>query len=169
MSQIDRLRVLLIDDEKELLEAYVASLESTYEVKAHSEPDLIPISDFEWADVLVADFNMPKRNGVEVMNEMLSSGIEKPVIFISGYVPDLLNELKSIQTIEVFSKPMSLKDLSFFVDLYASYSREIKRLQASLLNGVTNAKQLSKKVIEFNEEKSKMLAQLRKKADARKS
>ena len=164
MSDSVKYKVLIVDDDKELLNAYITGLEDRYELRTYDRSDIIPISDFEWADVLVADFNMPKRNGVEVMYEMLSAGVERPVIFVSGFVPDLLEELQSIQVIEVLAKPISLKDLNVYIDLYAEYQQKVTVMENSLVKGITNAKELNKKVLEFHDLKAEMLAELRKKS-----
>jgi DNA-binding NtrC family response regulator len=146
-------KILLVDDDKELLASYIDELSSKYQVKVHTDSNAIPISDFDWADVLVADFNMPGKNGIEVMQDMLLNGCEVPVIFVRGYVPDLLKELTSVHVIEVLAKPLGLKKLGDYIDLYAKFRVEIESLKSSLMSNISNSGELNQRVAEFNEQK----------------
>ncbi|NQY99815.1 MAG: response regulator [Bdellovibrionales bacterium] len=162
---MSQLKVLFVEDDQELLASYVDGLSLTYDVKGHSDSNNIPQADLEWADVLIADFNMPGRNGVEVMQDMMADGCENPVIFVTGFVSDLLKNLKTVHTVEVLEKPVGIETLSKYINLYGGFKVQLLKQQASLMSEISDSRELAKRVTEFNEIKLKMLKDLRAEAD----
>ncbi len=91
-SSSDKKNVLVVDDEKQVLEVVSAWLR-------HLGYDVIEASDGEQAvnvvkkrfneiDLVILDFVMPKMNGVEAFEEMLKIRGDMKVILSSGYAED---------------------------------------------------------------------------------
>ena len=64
-------------------------------------------------DILLLDLKMPKKNGIQVLNELKNRGFPMPQIIISSGYPDLLSQInfKYFPVSRVFFKPVLLKDL----------------------------------------------------------
>jgi two-component SAPR family response regulator len=60
-------------------------------------------------DSVILDYNLPDRNGLEIGKEILAINSHQRLIFVSGYVKDVLsrtiNELN--MPIEILQKPVS--------------------------------------------------------------
>lgn len=158
-------KILIVEDDSELLAAYTDGLSSHYEIKSYSDGSQVESEDFEWADVMVTDFNMPNKNGIELMQDMLLSGFEVPVIFVSGFVPELLKELKTVHIIEVLAKPVSNETLQKYLNLYSDFSLELTRLRNSIMTNISHSRELNERVSQFNKQKHAMLERLRQNAD----
>jgi len=156
MSLTQRLssKILVAEDESDILESYKEILElvarhsvSTAqngeecieiylkEFKKHrpkKEDDLTQISPF---DVVILDYNMPKKNGLEVAKEILEVVPHQRIIFASGYVEgtvaDSIKKLGKI--VEVIKKPFALAELTDLIEDKEIY-RELEKLNVSVRN-----------------------------------
>ena len=76
----------------------------------HNDP-VIPF------DVIILDFAMPLKSGVEVAKEILELNPNQRIIFISAYPNKMLSEYKnSEKPIEFLSKPFSIAALLIIVE-----------------------------------------------------
>ena len=83
-------KVIVIEDEPHILEIISIFLESEgIQVKRYLEPDLAKV-DLEQnnLDLLICDVILGDRNGVQFVQECSKAGFIKPVLIISGYVPN---------------------------------------------------------------------------------
>lgn len=84
-------KILIVDDEKIVLRAYVRELEKAgYEVfRAMTGQEAIEIAQKEKPDIVFTDLVMPEMNGVEVCKKIkeINPGIE--VVLISGYPEEI--------------------------------------------------------------------------------
>ena len=105
--------VLIIEDEAIVRQAIADVLEHTgYEVVSFSdaEPALEDV-DFETVDLIITDLAMPTR-GEEAIYTLRSSGVEVPIIILSGMVRDRDDiPLHSIGADRVLAKPFDIKVL----------------------------------------------------------
>ncbi len=84
---VSELRVLLVDDEEELVSALVERLgyrgiEAKY---ALNGPQAIEMVQGESFDVVVLDIKLPGMSGVEVHNVLRNSYPDLPVVLITGH------------------------------------------------------------------------------------
>lgn len=123
------MKVLIAEDEPDVLVLYKKSLER----KGHS---VILVHDGEGAlkayqdslrmensktaktyvsgfDVVVLDYKMPKKDGMEVARSILAINPKQRIIFASAFVKDTLAESvkKLDQVVELIQKPFELKTL----------------------------------------------------------
>jgi CheY-like chemotaxis protein len=64
-------------------------------------------------DVMLIDNNMPKKNGAEVVNEILKRSPKQRIIFASAYnINSILNASESLmKSVEILQKPFSLNTM----------------------------------------------------------
>jgi len=90
--------VVLTGDGEECLKVYYDALKS-------SKPSENPVFD-----VVLLDYRMPKRDGIEVAKEILSLNPKQRIIFASAYVKGtLIESMKQLQqVVELIHKPFTL-------------------------------------------------------------
>jgi len=111
---VHRFRVLLIDDEEELVSALVERL-SYRDIDAEfalTGPDGIEKMRQSRFDVVVLDLKLPGMDGTEVLSRIKGEYPEVPVLMITGHgsVADGQEE-KPALAFDFLSKPINLEDL----------------------------------------------------------
>ncbi len=109
------LRVLLVDDEQEILSLIYSQLDSLgyYVEAAPSANQLLGTFNPDLAyDLLITDVMMPEKNGVELAAELREYFPLMKVLFISGYSAEVLSNRGLKDTGSYFiQKPFTRKDL----------------------------------------------------------
>lgn len=84
--EIDRMRILLAEDEKELSNALVAILKhNNYSVDAvYDGADALDYGLSENYDVLILDIMMPKMSGLEALEKLRKQGVQTPVLMLTA-------------------------------------------------------------------------------------
>ena len=84
--EIDEMRVLLAEDEKELSNALVAILKhNNYSVDAvYDGADALDYGLSENYDVLILDIMMPKMSGLEALEKLRKQGVQTPVLMLTA-------------------------------------------------------------------------------------
>lgn len=79
--------VLLVDDDPLIRRslAEVLRLEGYHVAEAATGAEALRVLDGYDADVVVSDFNMPEKNGLEMLRDLRAGGDETPVILLTGY------------------------------------------------------------------------------------
>ena len=95
------------NDGDQCLLAYRKEYEKWFETK---NDDLSPDAPF---DVVILDYQMPNKNGLDVASEILSIVPKQRIIFASAYVEKTLQEsIKGLkQIVELMQKPFPLQAL----------------------------------------------------------
>ncbi|MDO4283654.1 MAG: response regulator [Clostridia bacterium] len=112
------LKVLIVDDNYEYLEALFNSLNE----QINKELKIVKIcNDGEKAlnyimndtiDIILLDLNLPKVNGIEVLETMKKNNIHSKIIIMSGeadFVVDLIR--RKLNVYQTFIKPFKIEDL----------------------------------------------------------
>lgn len=91
---LDRLRILLLDDEEDYLEAISGELDDfgfTVECFTSGKTLLERIGKSgNSADIIVLDWSLPEMPGIEVLSGLRRLGMNMPAVFLTGYrCPDL--------------------------------------------------------------------------------
>lgn len=103
------LKILLLDNEQELLDSYSDFLEERgYEVfKAHNGIEgLQIIKDNQDLDLVITDTDMPLMSGIELMFHLYANHIKHPKIIITTDSCDQITDDIKIMAYEVLSKPL---------------------------------------------------------------
>jgi CheY-like chemotaxis protein len=115
--------VTLARTAEECLKIYSKSLQEV-QVKKHLIRDVQPY------EVVILDYKMPDRNGLEVAKEILTTNPHQRIIFVSAYVEDTLSdsiiELKI--PVETLQKPVSNKTLIDTIEDREAY-KQLERLK----------------------------------------
>ncbi|NDV18577.1 response regulator [Pseudodesulfovibrio sp. JC047] len=107
-------RILLVDDEPNVLSALRRQLRDRYRVETATNPAeaLDTIDKMDPFSVVVSDFRMPQMNGIEFLNEFKTISPDTTRLMLTGYA-DLDNAIKAVNDGNVFrflTKPCE-KDL----------------------------------------------------------
>ena len=154
-KQVDKPKVLLVDDEKELCDTLKTGLETmsdSFEVfSAYSGEEAISIIEKHKINILVSDINMPGMNGIELMKEAKK---RIPNIFIITLTihgdADTALETVKIGAKSFIRKPVSIADLHQEINdgLYRQFVKEISLKHHDKLNVLINEK--TKELISAN-------------------
>lgn len=109
-------RVLMVDDEKTVADAYALRLEDVAEVTvAYSgEGALDTIDDGRVPDVVLLDRHMPAMSGDEVLERIRERELETRVIMVTAIDPDL--DVLDMPFDDYLSKPVDRADVIAAVD-----------------------------------------------------
>lgn len=120
------MNVLIAEDNEETLQAYKDALESrnhSVTVSYDGEDCLNKYSrtfgssemnkQIPYFDVVILDYKMPRKNGLEAAKEILKLNPQQRIIFASGFVDETVEQsvLQLRRVIEVMRKPFSLEAL----------------------------------------------------------
>lgn len=101
--------VLIVDDERPLVESYAAMLERRYEVETATGGDEALDTVGEQTDVVLLDRRMPEYQGEELLAQIRERGLDCQVVFCSAVVPDI--ELLSVEPDGYLHKPVGTDEL----------------------------------------------------------
>ncbi len=107
-------RLLIIDDESELLEVLAALLEdSTSEIhRANNGLEGINMLKHQTFDAVLSDEKMPKKTGLDVLKWMRENGLKTPFIIHTGYgQKDMVLEAQRLGVYAFIDKPWDEKKL----------------------------------------------------------
>ncbi len=107
-------RILLVDDEPNVLSSLRRQLRDRYEVTTKEDPTagLLALDKKKPFSVVVSDFRMPKMNGIEFLSEVRKQSPNTTRVMLTGYA-DLNNAMRAVNDGHVFrflTKPCE-KDL----------------------------------------------------------
>jgi FixJ family two-component response regulator len=122
--------VFIIDDDQSILDALSRLLRaSSYKTKAYSSPKaFLKEHDPSMPGCAVLDLAMPCMNGLSVQQELVSQGIERPIIFLSGRgtIPTSVEAMKA-GAVDFLAKPF--KDEELLNAIKVAEERDRVRLQ----------------------------------------
>jgi CheY-like chemotaxis protein len=109
-------RVLLVDDEKEVADAYALRLEGVAEITiAYSgEEALSTVDPSAPPDVVLLDRHMPGLSGDDVLMEFRDMGVQSRIIMVTAIDPGL--DILDLPFDEYLCKPVEREDVRAAVD-----------------------------------------------------
>jgi CheY-like chemotaxis protein len=120
--------VLLIDDDEDDLEMFSSGLESkdikvkTFDSSAKALFYLTLMSgNMELPSLIIMDYNMPKKNGQQVLSLIKNNGDTKdiPVVIFSTNMHDLLRkQLSDAGALDCFNKPWTHQEFNSLVEIF---------------------------------------------------
>ena len=116
-------------DGNECLKAYKKEYEKWFETKNQDNSPDLPF------DAVILDYQMPKKNGLDVATEILSIVPKQRIIFASAYVEKTLKDsIKSLkQIVELMQKPFPLEALVDTIEDKEIY-QELEKLNVDIKN-----------------------------------
>jgi CheY-like chemotaxis protein len=115
-------KVILTSDGEECLMVYRQKLQEHQEKHHHHHHD-DKTSSLSYFDVVILDYKMPKKDGLQAAKEILDINSEQRIIFASAYVKETLTEsVKQLKKIvELMQKPFSISALVDTVENREAY------------------------------------------------
>ena len=122
---MDRPKILLIDDEPGFLDFLKEELEGReYDVATacDGQDGLAKIKEYK-PDLIICDFKMPKKNGLEVLGEFRGSGDAKTPFIMLTAMDDFektktaYDKEASLYLTKPFQLPVLLKNIQLFLTL----------------------------------------------------
>ena len=105
------MKILIVDDERSIRNSLKEILEmENYQVDtAENGVQAIAKTDKERYDAIFCDIKMPEMDGLEVLSRFMESGVESPVIMISGHA-DIETAVECIKrgAFDFIEKPLDL-------------------------------------------------------------
>lgn len=121
-------RVLLVDDEPEILDFYESCLGSDYELRSVSDgTEAVEAVRAERFDVIVSDISMPGMTGLQLLRLIRETDLDVPVILITGD-PSVDTAIEAVEygALRYLTKPVKPADLRKVV-LYGFRLHEMAR------------------------------------------
>lgn len=119
---MDRIKILLVDDEKIILKAYAKELElAGHDVyKAINGQEAIKIAQKDKPDIVFTDLIMPGMDGVEVCKKIKELYPDAEIVLVSGHPEDAaknqVNFIRAGGRDEWLRKPLGPDELSNTVE-----------------------------------------------------
>jgi CheY-like chemotaxis protein len=105
-------KVLVVDDEQDILELWVSQIKRMdILVEVHSALNGVEALTMATAipnyDLVITDYKMPKMNGLDFIKKLrdLPSYKNTPVLFFTGYMPELKEHSGELENVLLFDKP----------------------------------------------------------------
>lgn len=118
------MRILLAEDEKELSKALTAILKyNHYSVDAvYDGADAFDYGVAENYDAIILDIMMPKKNGIEVLEELRKNGVTTPVLILTAK-SEIDDRITGLTPVRTTTSPSPLRWVSFLARLRAMTRR----------------------------------------------
>ncbi len=112
-SQSKRKKVLLVDDEIEILEVFKDAFEEAdYLISsATNVEDALKIIQLEKIDLVITDLRMPGKSGIDLLTSIKKDFKDIPVIICSGFTDYQKSDIQNLGGCDLLIKPISLNDL----------------------------------------------------------
>lgn len=164
MKEINKPKILYVDDEKDNLIVFKSSFRRYYEVftttSAHDGLKIIQEHDIA---VVLTDQRMPGMTGIEFLKK-LPENLQAPRIILTGYsdVSTIIEAINSAKVYKYVTKPWDRDKLKMNID-NALEALELKRKNANLIEELQHInEQLEQKVIDRTHELESALQEISK-------
>jgi FixJ family two-component response regulator len=140
-STMKNARVIIVDDEPDVLEGLQAWLSEDYQTQSFESAELFlqAINDFEFEDgfptCMLLDFEMPGMNGVELQSILKQINIAFPIIFMSGNAKqaDIINAWHG-GAVDFILKPFNTQQISdCLLKAFAQAAQSKQLIQTNLI------------------------------------
>jgi DNA-binding response OmpR family regulator len=110
----EKAKILIVDDERDLVDAYVRLLERAGHrcAGAFGAHEAIELIDAETPDLVLTDLSLPDSNGLEVIRHVRAKSALVPIIVMSGHNTQGMNEAARAAGANLcLLKPVSIAEL----------------------------------------------------------
>lgn len=119
-------RILLVDDEQNVLNALRRELDEIYEIEAFNNPlDALQRSQDVLFDLVISDYKMPEMNGIEFLKQFARLQPDTARIILSGQADAdvLVNAINETHVYRFINKPWDKFELAAEVSKALEYRR----------------------------------------------
>ncbi len=112
--------VLLVDDDKNILELFKESLEEfSFNVHiAANGREALNFLDKNKVDCIITDVSMPEMNGLDFISELQARKDNTPFFFITGYMDYPREKLNNYRPCAIIFKPIDFEEISTLVKMH---------------------------------------------------
>jgi len=115
-------RIVIVDDDESIRKTFFLLLVTKYNVYLAGDATEA-LDRFQKADIdlIIADFRLPRENGLQMIQSFRQAGYKGKVVLISAF-PDQIKpeEIQNLKVDHLFTKPLDLKALTGTIDLLLS-------------------------------------------------
>lgn len=123
------MKILIIEDDLDISSFVKDNLtEDTYSVEiAKDGPDGSFLARTNYYDIIIMDYSLPSKDGVLVCEEIRSSGVETPIIFLTVHT-DVKKKVKALEkgADDYMTKPFSIEELKARIQALVRRPRKIE-------------------------------------------
>jgi CheY-like chemotaxis protein len=125
--------VLITQDGVECVEAFKQELQAHMKRKGWQEDRSASPIEKPPFDVIILDYRMPRKDGMQVAREILNLVPNQRIIFVSAYVFNTLQEavMKLNRVVELVQKPFDIDELISLVEDKAIWS-ELEKMNVNV-------------------------------------
>lgn len=135
--------ITTIDDEKDITDIICTELNDQYDVQAFNYASDIEPVHIETSDLIIIDFWMPDKTGVQILEDFASLGLSKPVIFVTGFAPELESQQLPYPYACTLEKPIDFQNLKEIIE-------KIMKIESTIKNAVSQELKKIDKIEDFN-------------------
>ncbi|MGB9715473.1 MAG: response regulator [Thermodesulfovibrionales bacterium] len=135
MMTNEKLRILCVDDEKNILKAFKRLfINDDYEIFTATDPDegIEILKKINPIQIVISDFRMPSKNGIEFLKEVYEQWPDTVRIMLSGYADTeaVINAINEGQIYKFIPKPWNDSELKVAIsnafERYFLYKKNIE-------------------------------------------
>ncbi|HEY6420976.1 MAG TPA: response regulator [Candidatus Binataceae bacterium] len=107
-------RILVVDDERDLVDAYIRLLERAGHscVGAFDAIEAMRLIDSERPDLVLTDLSLPASSGLDIIRHLRATSPDTPVIVMTGHnTPELVKQAQAAGAKACLLKPVRLVEL----------------------------------------------------------
>ncbi len=111
---MSRARILVVDDERDLVDAYVRLLERAGHscTPAFDADEAIQLIDSQRPDLVLTDLSLPTTSGLAIVRHLHATSPNTPVIVMTGHnTPELVKEAQAAGARACLLKPVRFAEL----------------------------------------------------------
>jgi len=115
-------KVLLVDDEPEILEVTSFTLENfsiDQITNCLNGLEALTKSNEQHFDLIITDYFMPKMNGIDFIQKVRSNpdhlNYNTPIILLTAFQPDLMSDSSTWKNVYFLEKPISDERFSYYI------------------------------------------------------
>lgn len=103
-------RILIVDDDPDILETLELALSTTYDVRTATDGQegIVVLDGEAQIDLVILDLMMPRMSGAEMLGELRARGNRVPVILASAS-HDVRQRAEELNAADYVAKPFSLR------------------------------------------------------------
>lgn len=162
---MSNVRVLLVDDEADLIDILKMDLESlgyTVLTAQNGQEGLDVMKKVKkgefWVNAILSDINMPLLNGLSFLKELRGLGLETPFVFFSGYGDkEKTIEALRLGALDFLEKPYDPETLIKTMKKAAELGTMMKKIEDELDSLVKNKNVPAENVEKFKKVQREML------------
>ena len=152
------MKLLYVEDDEDLRDLFTDCLKEEFEevVTCEDGSSAFDVFESQRFDLVVSDFKMPKRNGLDLFRDIRETGSDIPFVFLTGYSGELYSVAKGSLDFYVLDKPIQFEFLNKILSEIMELDCQRRDLEYELFYRAKNTENFED-WIEFAQQKRRLL------------